>query len=63
MNISTTRQPKLQISALRVCPVCLTTSGAIQKTDPCSEGLLIRLPVNKSDKVINQDEHGVDKIH
>ena len=33
MSISTIRQPKDQISALRVYAVCLTTSGAIQLDD------------------------------
>ncbi len=37
VSISTTRQPTLHISAFFVYEVCLTTSGAIQKTDPCSD--------------------------
>lgn len=50
VSISTTRHPTLQISALRVCPLCLTTSGAIQNTEPCSDGRCMRLPVSRSCK-------------
>lgn len=48
VSISTTKQPTLQISAFLVWPVCFTTSGAIQNTEPCKDGLLIRLPVKRS---------------
>ncbi|KAJ1661258.1 hypothetical protein GGF38_003758 [Coemansia sp. RSA 25] len=35
--ISITRQPRLHTSPLTVYFVSLTTSGAIQNTDPCSD--------------------------
>lgn len=38
VSISIMRQPRLQISALLVYAVCLTTSGAIQNTEPCRDG-------------------------
>lgn len=44
VSISTTKQPTLHMSALRVCEVCLTTSGAIQNTEPCKEGRFTRFP-------------------
>lgn len=51
VSISTTKQPTLHISALRVCDVCFTTSGAIQKTDPCRDGRFTRLPSRSINKV------------
>lgn len=48
VSISTTRQPTLQMSALCVWPDCLTTSGAIQKTEPCRDGRFILLPVSRA---------------
>src|ERR1700754_2954881 len=41
VNISTIKQPTLQMSLLRDCPDCRTTSGAIQKTEPCRD---VRVP-------------------
>ena len=48
VSISTIRQPTLQMSALCVCPLCLTTSGAIQNTEPCREGRFVLLPVKRA---------------
>lgn len=48
VNISITRHPTLQISAFLVYAVCLTTSGAIQKTLPCSDGRFRRIVDKRS---------------
>ncbi len=44
VSISTTRQPTLQMSAFCVYAVCFTTSGAIQNTEPWSDGRCARFP-------------------
>ena len=56
VSISTTKQPTLQMSALKVYAFCCTTSGAIQNTDPCRDGRCARLPVIRS--ATHRDEMG-----
>lgn len=53
VNISTMRHPTLQMSAFFVYVVCLTTSGAIQKTEPWSEGRWRRFPGMRSTQIPN----------
>lgn len=64
-HISSTTQPALQMSTLvsYLCPGCLTTSGAIQKIDPCMVVEDSAAPSGPTSSVVLRESAKPESLH